>query len=278
VREDDEDHLWVDEVWLRCSLRNGPGRPLLLVNGLGGNLEMWEPFRRKLTDRPTIAYDAPGTGGSSTPLRPRSIRQLADLARHLLDHFRVGEVDVLGYSFGGTVAQELARAEPERVRRLVLAATTCGWGAPLPNPLAVGALMSPARYYFGDLGHEITRLAFGDPDDIELRWCNAARERRPPSVIGYLWQTLAVASWSSHAWLPELDQPTLVLAGEHDRAVPIATAKLLVGRIRRSRLVVLAGAGHSFLLANDARTAAQVVSRFLSEATPDRQPPAFVAT
>ena len=66
----------------------------------------------------------------------------------MLDRLGYGEVDVLGYSFGGPVAQRLARRAPERVRRLVLAATTPGWGG-VPGSLRTLVRMStPLRYYW----------------------------------------------------------------------------------------------------------------------------------
>jgi pimeloyl-ACP methyl ester carboxylesterase len=268
VGEDHEARVEVDGLQIRCSRRRGAGRPLLLVNGLGANVEMWEPFRRALGGRPTIAFDAPGTGGSGTPLRPWSMRKLASLAGALLDRLGIGEVDVVGYSFGGAVAQELARAEPARVRRVVLAATTCGWGGFPPEPLALAALLSPARYYAGVAGHAFTRVAFGDPETIDLRRSDAAREARPPSVVGYYWQALAMATWSSWPWLGELTQPVLVIAGAHDRVVPRRTAELLARRIPGGRLVVLPGAGHSFLLEEDVDTVAAIVTGFLDGAIP----------
>jgi poly(3-hydroxyoctanoate) depolymerase len=280
VGEDHEARVEVDGLQIRCSRRRGGGRPVLLVNGLGANVEMWEPFRRALGGRPTIAFDAPGTGESGTPLRPWSIRRLAALAVVLLDRLGVGDVDVVGYSFGGAVAQELARAEPTRVHRVVLAATTCGWGGFPPEPLALAALLSPARYYAGGAGHAFTRIAFGDPDTVDLRRSDAAREERPPSVLGYYWQALAMATWSSWPWLGELTQPVLVIAGAHDRVVPRRTAELLAQRIPGSRLVVLPGAGHSFLLEENVDTVAAIVTGFLDGAqrTPPDQASSFVAT
>ena len=95
-----------------------------------------------------IAFDAPGTGRSATPPIPLSLEALARVAEGVLDELGVEQADVLGYSFGGAVAQRLARRAPERVRRLVLAATTPGWGG-VPGSLRTLARMStPLRYYW----------------------------------------------------------------------------------------------------------------------------------
>ena len=93
----------------------------MLVSGLGANVEMWTPFRRSLGARHTIAFDAPGTGESSTPVRPLSMRELGAVTLGLLDALGYDEVDVLGYSFGGAIAQEMAELPmshpPPRARR-----------------------------------------------------------------------------------------------------------------------------------------------------------------
>src|SRR5688500_5884184 len=106
----------------------GDGQPLLLLTGLGGNTDMWAPFRSELTARRTICFDAPGTGRSSVPTQPVTVASMADLVTAVLDDRGVTSSDVIGFSYGGFVAQQLAFAHPARVRRLVLAGTTCGLG------------------------------------------------------------------------------------------------------------------------------------------------------
>src|SRR5256885_11702060 len=101
--------------------RIGEGEPLLLINGLGANLEMWQPLVRGLADgRELIAFDLPGTGRSARPRWPLRMSQLAHVVTELLDELGYEQPDVLGYSLGGIVAQELAHRAPERIRRLVL--------------------------------------------------------------------------------------------------------------------------------------------------------------
>ncbi len=138
----------VDGHLLRVSVE-GDGPPILLIMGLGGNIEMWGPLEREFHQRgfQTIAYDASGTGHSPPRLVPLRPHGLARQAAHLLDALGLPDANVLGVSFGGGVAQELALRNPHRVRRLVLASTACGLGGVPGNPIALGLLATPLRYY-----------------------------------------------------------------------------------------------------------------------------------
>src|SRR5271166_3004692 len=87
--------------------RRGSGRPLLLLTGIGANLDMWRPFERLVRGREVIALDAPGTGLSERPRWPLRMSGLARVIVALLDQLDVAAADVLGYSFGGLLAMEL---------------------------------------------------------------------------------------------------------------------------------------------------------------------------
>ena len=115
--------------------QTGAGEPLLLISGLGSHLGMWAPFAAEFPERRIIRFDMPGTGLSSTPLYPIAITALAHLAVAVLDHYATPRADVVGFSYGGAVAQQAACDYPERIRRLVLAATTCGVGG-VPGSIA----------------------------------------------------------------------------------------------------------------------------------------------
>jgi pimeloyl-ACP methyl ester carboxylesterase len=75
-----------------------------------------------LSNRAQLRFDVPGIGGSALPRVPLRMPQLAALVEQLWQHFDITEVDVLGYSWGGALAQELARRNPEAVRKLALMA------------------------------------------------------------------------------------------------------------------------------------------------------------
>ena len=112
--------MQVDVEGIRLHVEeSGDGPPLLLINGIGAHAGMWKPLREALPGPRLIAFDAPGTGRSATPPIPLSLEAIARVAEGVLDELGVEQADVLGYSFGGAVAQRLARRSPERVRRLV---------------------------------------------------------------------------------------------------------------------------------------------------------------
>ena len=142
---------------------------------------------------------------------------------------------MLGYSFGGAVAQELARLAPDRVPRLVLAATNFGWGSPLGDPFAV----------------------------LSAATAGASLVPRP-DPIGYWWQILAITTWSSFPWIGRVEQPTLVLAGAHDRVAPVSAARLLARELPNGELAVVDGE-HWFLIGDGVHEAAARVTEFLAE-------------
>jgi poly(3-hydroxyoctanoate) depolymerase len=247
--------------------RHGSGRPLLLITGIGAHMEMWSPFARHAGGRELIAFDPPGAGLSPRPRRPLRMGRLATALVALLDALRLERVDVLGYSWGGGLAQELARRAPARVRRLVLCATAPGLGGTPPRPMAALMLATPARYYHPRLlALTVPYIAGGRTarERAVLGRHAAERLQHPPDPLGYALQLYAVAGWSSLPWLHRLQQPTLVVAGEDDPSVPLRNARLLAGRIPDARLHVVKGGGHLFLL-DEPENVAPTIRAFLDE-------------
>jgi pimeloyl-ACP methyl ester carboxylesterase len=244
--------------------RDGEGPPLLLVNGIGAALEMWRPLASHLAGRELIAFDLPGSGRSEP--RPALMRMpgFADLITELLDALGLDDaVDVLGYSLGGIVAQELAHRHSDRVQRLVLCATSPGLPSIPPNPLAACLMLTPARYHDARLARAILPVIAGgrtarDPVMLEAQLRD--RLRHAPSTWGYAVQLAAVTGWSSHAWLARLRQPTLVVHGGEDPLVPVLNARYLARRIPGAALEVVARAGHLMLYDEPERVAPRIAA------------------
>ena len=229
----------------------GDGPPVLLINGIGTHTGTWAALEAALPDLRLIEYDAPGSGRSATPRIPRTIPALARLAAGVLDAAGVEQADVVGYSLGGIVAQQLAARSPERVRRLVLAATGCGWGA-IPGDLramreiAVPTQRAARALYHRSLGDLVGGRARRDTAWVDELW--QTRMHAPPTTGGYLGQLFAVAAWSTLPALGRIRHPTLVVAGGDDPVSPAANAVLLAERIPNARLRMAPDEGHLLLM------------------------------
>lgn len=246
----------------------GTGRPLLLIMGIGGNVDMWHPLVNRLVPHgiAPIAYDHPGTGESTNYKYPKRMPGIARTVERLLDELDYDQVDVLGVSFGGGVAQQLAHQAPDRIRRLVLCATSAGMVSLPGTPKALLALATPKRFTDPHYYRKIAPTVFGGKTRSDPKLVEHAAERfaHPPSPKGYGEQLLAAMGWTSYLWLHKLKMPTLVLAGDDDPVIPLANARILAARLPDSRLEVMEGGGHLFLLDQTDEAVEKIVS-FLNE-------------
>jgi poly(3-hydroxyalkanoate) depolymerase len=232
-------------------VRKGSGMRLLLINGIGAPAEMWQPFVARLEGHAVVALDLPGTGGTPPPSRPLRMRGLAGMVTGLLDALGWSSCDVLGYSFGGIVAQELARRSPERVDRLVLCATTSGLGTVPPNPLAGLLMLTPMRYYNRAVAVRTVPLIVGGRtrrDPLALEENLRQRLAKPPSALGYLHQLYAVTGWTSTHWIRRVQHRTLIIHGDEDPLVPVVNARRMAAAMPNAQLAVVPRAGHLLLL------------------------------
>lgn len=254
---------------LRMFVREqGEGTPILLVNGLGSNADMWGTVEARLAvGARTIAFDLPGSGRSPTPPLPLAISSIAQVTVSLLDQLGHERVDVLGFSLGGLIAQQLARDAPGRVRRMALAATACGWGSMPPTAEALALLSMPVRYHSRAFYRQTNRLLAPADRDLLHRvpTLTASRLRYPPPIVGYTYQITAGAFWSSLPWLATVEVPTLVLSGVDDSVVPCANGVQLARLLPDSRLHVVPDAGHLFVFDPSGPAIALLEDFFASE-------------
>jgi len=261
-------------VNLTGSTARAPRVPLLLINGIGASLELFEPFVRRLDPAvDVIRFDPPGVGGSAPPTGPYRFTGLCALIADMLTELGYDQVDVLGISWGGGVAQHFAAFRRSRCRRLVLAATATGALMVPGRPSALIHMVTPRRYldprylhrYAGDLYGGSAR---DDPERIAAAMHDG--NRVGPSR-GYLYQLTAGAGWTSLPFLPLLRQPTLIVAGDDDPIIPLANARLMKLLIPKSRLHVYHG-GHLGLV-TEAAELAPVVDGFLAAPAARERPP-----
>jgi poly(3-hydroxyalkanoate) depolymerase len=247
---------------LRVSVREGtPGwPPLLLCNGIGASLELFQPFVDALDPRrPVIRFDMPGIGGSPAPLVPYHLVTLPSLLTGLLDQLGHDQADVLGISWGGGLAQQFALSRPDRVRRLVLVATGPGALMVPGHPRALLRMLTPRRHRDPGYASRIAGELYGGSarqDPIVARDLLHATTRLGPAR-GYFYQLIATIAWTSLPLLPKLRPPTLILAGDDDPIIPLVNARIMHRLIPGSQLHVYHG-GHLELAADPERLASTV--------------------
>lgn len=261
-----EQTLTIDGLRLKVSFAGPAGEvPLVLISGIGAPLELWDPFRKAL-GMETVAVDAPGVGGSDTMRFPRTMWGIAGLVNKLLDKMGYGVVDVLGLSWGGGVAQHLALRRRDRVRKLVLASTGFGlWSIP-GDIRAVGQLLTPARYFSQDNFLRVAPAMYGGETrrHPELLASQAAvRSSHRPSAVGYAHQLAAAWTWVALPFLPFIRCETLVLSGDDDPIVHVATARIMAAALPHGHLHIAHDGGHLYMV-DQADDAARVVGDFLA--------------
>jgi len=251
---------------LRVAIRpgNGVGTPLLLINGIGVGLEVFQPFIDELAPEiEIIRFDVPGTGGSPRSTMPYRFSTIACWITHILDQFGYNHVDVLGISWGGGLAQQFAFQYWRRCRRLILVSTSTGAIMIPGRPSVLVKMATPRRYqdptYMAQIAPDIYGGDLQSNPEFVRQMSHAMHSNEP---LGYFYQLMAAMGWTSIPWLKLLRQPTLILAGDDDPIVPAINAKIMHHLIPHSKLHIYHG-GHLGLLTH-ARELTALIEEFLS--------------
>jgi len=253
---------------LRVSVREGTDDatpPLLLLNGIGASLEVLQPFVDALHPRRTvIRFDVPGVGGSPRPVVPYVLATFSPVVARLLDELgHPDPVDVLGFSWGGGLAQHFAVQHRRRVRRLVLAATGTGSLMVPAHPRVLARMLTPRRHRDPEYARSIAGDIYGGT--MRSHPERAARALHAQTRLGpkrgYYYQLAAAAGWSSLPFLRLIRTPTLIVAGDDDPIIPAINAHVMARCIPDAELHLYRG-GH-LALVTEAPALAPVVERFL---------------
>ena len=247
----------------------GDGEPVLLIMGLGLSSGAWWRTVPVLAGRlRVITFDSRGLGRTRAFSYAYTTEAMADDAATVLDAVGVQRAHVYGISLGGMVAQTLALRHPERVRSLVLGATSPG-GPRAARPSAeVGAFFRRrARMAPEEAARESVPINYGPrcraehferiEEDIAQRLAHPFGER------AYRAQLFAAAWHNCLGALPRIAVPTLVVHGALDRVIPVANAHLIAERIPGARLRVLDEAGH--LYPTEAPEVDEAIAGFLAD-------------
>lgn len=239
---------------------------LLLCNGISAPFETFDPFVRAMpADRDIIRFDVPGVGGSPTPAWPYRFSGLASLVSAMVRELGYERVDVLGISWGGALAQQLAFQDPPLCRRLVLVSTATGSLMVPPHPRVLRHMATPRRYRNPAYGASIAGMIYGgsarQDAGVPLEFLGAGAGAPTANGRGYLYQLAAGAGWTSLPFLPRTRQPTLIVAGTDDPIIPVANAKLM-HRLLPHATLHLHGEGH-LALGSEANALAHEIKSFL---------------
>lgn len=221
--------------------RAGRGRPVLFLHAAGGAGE-WNPFHQRLSEQfDLIAPDHPGFGSSDDLVELTTVDDLVYHYLDVLDEFGLDRVDLVGASFGGWLAAELAVHSPERVRRLVLLGPA---GLRIPeHPVADLFLMTPpqlvaALYHDPQFVDEILAV---EPTVDEI----LATYRDLGALARFGWKPF-LNNPKLERRLRRISSPTRVVAAEHDRIIPRTHCERYVAAIPDAELVVVENCGHAF--------------------------------
>jgi pimeloyl-ACP methyl ester carboxylesterase len=249
----------------------GPGGavPLVLLQHFRGNLDSWDPalIDALARSRRVITFDNAGVGGSAGTT-PDTIGRMARDAIAFVTALGLGQVDLLGFSIGSFIAQEIALRRPGLVRRLVLASAAPkgapgmhGWapavigavGTPQTSPeeyLSVFFAASPASQQAGKeaLGRMYARASGRDE---ATSW--ATREAQYDAVCAW-----GIPDHSALERLSALELPVFVANGDSDPMIRPRYSYLLAGLIPGARVKIYPDSAHGFLFQHHAEFAADV--------------------
>jgi pimeloyl-ACP methyl ester carboxylesterase len=251
------------------------GLPLVLLQHFRGNLDNWDPA---LTDalaaeRELILVDYPGVG-SSTGAPSTTIAETARRMIAFVDALGLDRIDLLGFSIGGFVAQEIALVRPALVRRLVLAATgpkgapaMHGWRADIAA--AARGESKPENLLYIMFAHTETSQAKGmeflgrfmqRQEDRDAPTSDAARDAQYDAIVEW-----GIPDHGALQRLTGIGSTTLVIQGDADLMIPTKLSHLLAGLIPDTRIRIYPDAAHGFLFQYPDEVAAEVNAFLASE-------------
>jgi pimeloyl-ACP methyl ester carboxylesterase len=203
--------------------------------------------------------DMPGVGESPDPVVPYNPFTISWTAAKLLKKLGVEEVDVMGISWGGGIAQHFSMQHPGLTRRVVLIATSAGMLMMPGSPKALTKMANPRRYVDADYMIKNFETLYGEGLGKTSGKGGHMSRLKPPSPRGYMYQLLCMLGWTSAPALPFLlKQKTLIMMGDDDAIVPLINGKFLDLLIPNGELKVLHGGGHLFLLSHKEESVAAI--------------------
>ena len=250
---------------------HGKGEPLVLIMGHTLRGDHWLDMQNKLArEHRVIVFDNRGTGRSDKPEMPYTASMMAGDVAGLLDVLGIRTANVFGYSMGGMIAQEFALNYPNRLNSLILGATFCGGPkSVLPSPEAMAFFLNPEVDNLS--AEDIARGLIPMLWDKEFVQNNAAvieqfiatccKYPTPPQAVKSHQSVLM--TFNSYDRLPNIEAPTLVIAGTEDRSMHYENSNILASRIPNAELVTIENEGHGLFVSDPTEKASRIVLDFL---------------
>ncbi|GHF55489.1 alpha/beta fold hydrolase [Seohaeicola zhoushanensis] len=227
-----------------CIEQDGAGPAVILLHGLGGTSNSFQPLMPALGGRRVVRPDLPGAGRSPTPRGPIDLRMLVDAMLRMAADLGIAEADLVGHSFGALIAQHVAQARPELARTLTLF-------GPIIEPAEAARYRLRARGALArESGMEVVAdqvaaagLAAGSIDGNAAALAFVRESHMRQDAEGFAKNCEALAG-AGRADPVALKMPVLVVTGEDDAIGPPSVAHQLADEVARGRAVVLPGCGH----------------------------------
>ena len=229
--------------------RAGDGPAVLLLGGfVGDGLATWRHQIEALSDSySVVAWDPPGSGGSSDVPESFRLPDYADCLAALVSALRLEKLVIAGLSFGGALAIEFFSRHPAQVRGLFLAGAYAGWSGSLPPDAVALRLRTSLETSQLPAAEVVSALlpsmfsASAAEDRVADFGASIAATFRP---AGFRAMALASAEADLREVLPTINVPTVVLHGGQDVRAPREVAEALATAIPNARMVILEGVGH----------------------------------
>ncbi|SRR5712692_4026291 len=242
----------------------GRGEPLVLIHGLADDHRAWRKVLPVLMLRNRLMlYDLRGHGETSLGSPDGTLKQLGDDLVRLLDALQVDSANVAGFSLGGTIAMRVAIDHPERLRGLVLVATSSRVGRAVAEwyQQRVDMVNGKDPQLRATLDRDTADVYAESPEELEAGLFIRRQSTADPR--GYGNACAAMAALHAAPLDPELGRisaPTLIVASDLDRHCPPKAAQIIAAGIEGSRLEVIAGAGHPIALERPTELATLIYS------------------
>jgi pimeloyl-ACP methyl ester carboxylesterase len=250
----------------------GNGDPLLLISGSGSLMDSWPTsFLLELSkDHKVIIFDNRGVGNTTSGTKPFSIIQFANDTAGFLSTLKLQKTDVLGFSMGSFVAQQLTLTYPEKVNRLILYGASCGGQEGYPQSSQVVKALADFVNNKTGAGNSFLEVTFPHRWIIEnpnfLETLPISSEIILSTTVKKQFEINE--KWFSKNWtgvcnqLQKVSIPTLIMTGTEDQAVPTANSLVLADKIPGAWLVQIKDAGHG-LMYQYPTTFTKIVKTFL---------------